>query len=504
MSEGGELAGLVERLKGVPVLVVGDIMLDRFIYGAVERISPEAPIPVMRIARETAMLGGAGNVLRNLAAVGACPHVVAAVGDDDAGRQVETLARDCLAEVEGRLALLRLPGRPSTIKERFIAGGQQLLRADREPAGGLDAAQEAAAIEAALAALERAAAVVLSDYGKGLLSPALIQAVIDGARQRGCPLVVDPKGRDFARYRGAGWVTPNRRELQDASALPTGTETELVAACRKVIGEAAVGGILATRSEQGMTLVGPLDGDDATAVHHLKARAREVYDVSGAGDTVVAVFAAALGAGLPPVQAAGLANAAAAIVVGKLGTAVARAGEIARALHTSELMDAESKVVDLESLLEQVARWRGAGLRVGFTNGCFDLLHPGHVSLLQQAEAACDRLVVGLNSDASVRRLKGAERPIQSEAARAAVLASLASVSRVVIFGEDTPLALIEALRPEVLVKGADYRLDQVVGAEEVRRYGGRVVLADLSPGHSTSATIERLAGGGAGWNRFD
>ncbi|WP_299620283.1 D-glycero-beta-D-manno-heptose 1-phosphate adenylyltransferase [Pelagibius sp.] len=501
MTESGELAGLVERLRGVPVLVVGDIMLDRFIYGAVERISPEAPIPVMRIARETAMLGGAGNVLRNLAALGACPHVVAAVGDDDAGREVEILARDCLAAVEGRLALLRQPGRPSTIKERFIAGGQQLLRADRELVGGLDAAQdaaqEAAAIEAALAALEGAAAVVLSDYGKGLLSPALIKTVVDAARQRGCPLVVDPKGRDFARYRGAGWVTPNRRELQDASARPTGTEAELVAACRKVIDEAEVGGILATRSEQGMTLVGPLDGDEAMAVHHLKARAREVYDVSGAGDTVVAVFAAALGAGLQPVQAAGLANAAAAIVVGKLGTAVARAGEIARALHTSELMDAESKVVDLESLLEQAARWRGAGLRVGFTNGCFDLLHPGHVSLLQQAEAACDRLVVGLNSDASVRRLKGAERPIQGEAARAAVLASLASVSRVVIFGEDTPLALIEALRPEVLVKGADYRLDQVVGAEEVRRYGGRVVLADLSPGHSTSATIERLAGGG-------
>lgn len=498
-SEGGvsnrnasrpDLAGAVERLSGVSVLVLGDIMLDRFVYGTVDRISPEAPIPVLRVARESAMLGGAGNVLHNLAALGARPLGIAVAGEDAAGSEIEALARGCLEPVDGRLELIRLADHRTTIKDRFIAGGQQLLRVDRDPASRLDPQTEAQVKAAALAALPQAAVVILSDYGKGLLSDTVIAAVVEAAAARNCPVVVDPKGRDFARYRGAAWVTPNRRELEEASGLPTGGDGELAAAAQQVIAESGIGSVLATRSEQGMTLVMP------GSVIHLPAEAREVYDVSGAGDTVVAAFAAGIGAGLAPGIAAQLANVAAAIVVGKLGTAVARAAEIRHALHAAELLAAEAKVADLDSLVEQAARWRQAGLKVGFTNGCFDLLHPGHVALLEQARAACDRLIVGLNSDASVRRLKGATRPVQGEAARAAVLASLASVSRVVIFGEDTPLALIEALRPDVLVKGADYSLDQVVGADMVQGYGGKVVLADLAPGHSTSATIERLARG--------
>ncbi len=490
--ERADLAGALERLAGVPVLVLGDIMLDRFVSGAVERISPEAPIPVLRIDRESAMLGGAGNVLRNLAALGARPHGIAVVGADDAGAEVEDLARTCLEPVAGEIELLRTPARRTTIKDRFIAAGQQLLRVDRDPEAGLDSETQARVKAAALAAVAKASAVILSDYGKGLLDEALIAAVVGVARERGCPVIVDPKGRDFARYRGATWVTPNRRELAEASGLSTGDDDAVAAAARKVIADSGIAAVLATRSEQGMTLASGAGGRD---VRHLKAEAREVYDVSGAGDTVVAAFAAALGAGLDPVTAAQLANVAAAIVVGKLGTAVARTGEILHALHASDLLAAEAKVVDLDSLGEQVAQWRKAGLKIGFTNGCFDLLHPGHVSLLEQARAACDRLVVGLNSDASVRRLKGEARPVQGEAARAAVLASLASVSRVVLFGEDTPLTLIEALKPDVLVKGADYSVEQVVGADIVQAYGGKVVLAELSPGHSTTATIARLNG---------
>ncbi len=488
-----DLAGAVERLSGTRVLVLGDIMLDRFVYGAVDRVSPEAPIPVLCIARETAMLGGAGNVLRNLAALGARPLGIATVGEDAAGSEVEDLARACLEPVQGEIELIRTATRRTTIKDRFIAAGQQLLRVDRDPEGGLDAATKARVAAAALAAIERVSAVILSDYGKGLLSDALIAAVIQAAVRRGCPVVVDPKGRDYGRYRGASWVTPNRRELLEASGLPTGDDGSAAAAAQKVISESGIAGVLATRSEQGMTLV---SGNTGEEVRHLKAEAREVFDVSGAGDTVAATFAAALGGGLDAVTAAQLANLAAAIVVGKLGTAVARPGEMLHALHASELLAAEAKVLDLESLVEQVALWRQTGLKVGFTNGCFDLLHPGHVFLLEQARAACDRLVVGLNSDASVRRLKGEARPVQGAAARAAVLGSLASVSRVVIFGEDTPLALIEALRPDILVKGADYKLDEVVGADIVQGYGGRVVLVDLAPGHSTTATIERLARG--------
>ncbi|WP_193366627.1 D-glycero-beta-D-manno-heptose-7-phosphate kinase [Pelagibius marinus] len=492
VPERPDLAAALEQLAGVPVLVLGDIMLDRFLYGGVERISPEAPIPVLRITQESAMLGGAGNVLRNLAALGARPHCIAVVGEDAAGAEVEALARTCLEPVTGEIELLRAPARRTTMKDRFIAAGQQLLRVDREPEGDLDSDTQARVKAAALAALAKASAVILSDYGKGLLDEALIAAVVTAAAERGCPVIVDPKGRDFARYRGAAWVTPNRRELAEASGLPTGDDDAVAAAARKVIIDSGIGAVLATRSEQGMTLVSGAGGQD---VSHLNAEAREVYDVSGAGDTVVAAFAAALGAGLDPVTAAQLANVAAAIVVGKLGTAVARPGEILRALHASDLLAAEAKVVDLDSLGEQVAQWRKAGLKIGFTNGCFDLLHPGHVSLLEQARAACDRLIVGLNSDASVRRLKGEARPVQGEAARAAVLASLASVSRVVIFGEDTPLALIEALKPDVLVKGADYSVDQVVGADIVQAYGGKVVLAELAPGHSTTATIARLGG---------
>ncbi len=484
-----ELASRLEALAGARVLVVGDVMLDRFVYGAVERISPEAPIPVLRIEREAAMLGGAGNVLRNLAALGVATDLVAVVGDDAAGREVRGLA---LKETGDGCRLLVHQGRPTTIKERYIAAGQQLLRTDREAAQPLapEAARELVA--AARAALAGAGALVLSDYGKGAIEPATLGALIEAAGSAGCPVVVDPKGRDFGIYRGATLVTPNRHELEQASSLPTASDGDVALAAQAIIDTCGIEAVLATRGPQGMTLVGA--GGKGGPLH-LPAAAREVFDVSGAGDTVAAVAAAALAAGLSLEDAARLANVAAGIVVGKLGTAVAKPAEMLHALHASDLLAAEAKVVDLEAMLGRARRWRGAGLRVGFTNGCFDLLHPGHISLFEQARAACDRLIVGLNSDASVRRLKGAGRPVQSEAARAAVLASLASVDLVVIFAEDTPLALIEALEPEVLVKGADYARDQVVGAEVVERHGGRVVLAEITPGYSTTRVIEKLSG---------
>jgi len=481
----------VERLAGAPVLVVGDVMLDRFLYGAVERISPEGPIPILRLERELAMLGGAGNVVRNLTALGARPSFVAVVGDDQAGLEVQRLVAEATGG-GGHLLLDR--GRRSTIKERYIAGGQQLLRVDRETAPNLSEALAEAAVSAALALMDEARVLVLSDYGKGLLGPATLERLIAGARARGLAVVVDPKGRDFARYRGATLVTPNRRELAEASGLPTASDAAVVAAARHLMAEAGIEAVLATRSEEGMTLVEP-DGPGAPRATHLPALAREVFDVSGAGDTVVATMAAALAAGLPRVTAAELANAAAGIVVGKVGTAVASPSEILHALHAREVLSGETKVFSLDALLSEIGRWRRLGQRVGFTNGCFDLLHPGHISLLNQARKTCDRLVVGLNSDSSVRRLKGEGRPVQSEGARATVLASLACVDAVVLFTEDTPEQLIRQLRPDVLVKGADYTIQQVVGADLVQAWGGKVVLADLMPGQSTSNTIRRLKG---------
>ena len=484
-------ATALEQLAGAAVLVVGDVMLDRFLYGAVERISPEGPIPILKLERELAMLGGAGNVVRNLTALGARPSFVAVVGDDQAGLEVQRLVAEATGG-GGHLLLDR--GRRSTIKERYIAGGQQLLRVDRETAPQLSETLADAAVSAAVSLMDEARALVLSDYGKGLLAGATLQRLIAEARRRGVAVLVDPKGRDFERYRGATLITPNRRELAEASGLATDGDAGVVAAAERVLATAGIEAVLATRSEQGMTLVEPGEGE-GHRVTHLPALAREVFDVSGAGDTVVATMAAAIAAGLPRVTAAELANAAAGIVVGKVGTAVASPSEILHALHARELFEGETKVFSLEALLSEVGRWRRLGQRVGFTNGCFDLLHPGHISLLNQARKLCDRLVVGLNSDSSVRQLKGEGRPVQSEGARATVLASLASVDAVVLFAEETPLQLIRQIRPDVLVKGADYTVEQVVGAEMVQSWGGRVALAELMPGQSTSNTIRRLRG---------
>jgi len=485
---GPDIAAAIDRLGDATVVCVGDLMLDRFVEGAVRRISPEAPIPVLSVARRRTDLGGAGNVARNLAALGAKTRLFAVVGADDPAEEVRG-ALDALAGLTAQLTVTQ--GRPTTVKTRFMAGGQQLLRTDEEEVGPLDAQARATLIQAATAALEGAGALALSDYGKGVLCEETAAALIKAARAAGVPVICDPKGRDYSKYRGAQWLTPNRSELALASGVPTHDADAVEAACRRIVESAGVDGVLATRSEQGMTLYGP----DGTL--HLPTRAREVFDVAGAGDTVVAAFAAGLAAGVPAAEAAQLANQAAGIVVGKVGTATAYPAELLSAAHEDVWLGGDAKVVTPAVAADRAAAWRRRGRRIGFTNGCFDLLHPGHLSLIRQARACCDRLVVGLNSDESVRRLKGAARPVQTEAARAAVLASLAAVDMVVVFGEDTPLALIRTLKPDVLVKGADYAKAQVVGAADVESWGGRVVLADLLDGHSTTGTVQRLSRSG-------
>lgn len=484
MIDRSELANRAQALAGVSALCVGDVMLDRYVYGAVERVSPEAPIPVLRIERERTMLGGAGNVVRNLAALGARAVFFAVIGDDEAGRDVDSLLR---AEPGVELHLHTEAGRETAIKTRFVAGTQQLLRADHETVRPVSAASETALLAGLEHAIPQAAVVVLSDYGKGVLTERVLAEIIARARAAKRPIVVDPKAADYACYRGADLVTPNRAELAQATSMPASDDHEVAAAARALIARCDFGAVLATRGREGMSLV------TRQEALHIPAEAREVFDVSGAGDTVAATVAAALAAGLPLLDAARLANVAAGIVVGKAGTAVAHSEEVFAALHTQELMSHEAKVMPLAQALDRIETWRRQGLRIGFTNGCFDLLHPGHVSLLAQARTACDRLVVGLNSDASVARLKGRGRPVQHDSERAIVLASLASVDLVVIFAEDTPLKLIEAIHPDLLAKGADYRIDQVVGADLVQRRGGRVLLVQLDPGHSTTATLARM-----------
>jgi D-beta-D-heptose 7-phosphate kinase/D-beta-D-heptose 1-phosphate adenosyltransferase len=485
MNQHIELAAAVERLKGVTILCVGDLMLDCFVYGHVDRISPEAPIPVLRIEREASMLGGVGNVVRNIVGLGASAEFVSVVGSDPPGREVTALVGE-LDRVEPHLLVERQ--RQTTMKRRFVAGSQQLLRADLETVAPISEAAVDDILRVVEAAIADCGALVLSDYAKGVLTARCIQGMIAAARRAGKPVIVDPKGADFSRYRGATLLTPNRREIAEATQMPIDGDAGVEAAARHLIETCGVAAILCTRGAEGMSLV-----EESGAIHHLPAAAREVFDVSGAGDTVVATLAAGIAAGMSRVDAAALANVAAGIVVGKVGTAVAFAADIVRALE-DEASNGSEKIATLDQALDVVARWRRQGHRIGFTNGCFDLLHPGHVSLMGQAKAACDRLIVGLNSDASVRRLKGKDRPVQVEAARAAVLASLSTVDLVVVFEEDTPIELIKALQPDVLVKGADYSVDQVVGADLVHGWGGRVLLAELSPGHSTTATIRKLA----------
>ncbi len=487
MTDRSALLGLIDAVRGTSVLCIGDVMLDHFLHGTVDRVSPEAPVPVLKLDyQENSVLGGAGNVVRNLVSLGAQVDFVTVIGGDDSGRRIMRLVEDL--EI-GTDAVLRDDERRTSTKTRYLAGGQQILRTDRETVHGLGEAMRAAVMANAREAMSKCATVVISDYGKGILHGGVARELIEAARRSGKYVIVDPKTTDYGCYRGANLLTPNLKELSEAARMPVGNDGEIAAAARTLIDGHAIDAVLATLGADGMTLV-TADG----AVAHLAAEAREVFDVSGAGDTVVATMAAALGAGATLTSAADLANVAAGIVVGKVGTAVAYTAELAAALRHQNLFDVEARVAELQPALDRVHGWRRQGLRVAFTNGCFEFLHPGHVSLLSQAKEGCDRLVVGLNSDSSVKRLKGPDRPVQSEAARATVLASLATVDMVVIFGEDTPLELIEAIRPDVLVKGADYTLDQVVGAEFVQSYGGSVLLAELTPGHSTSATIARIA----------
>jgi D-beta-D-heptose 7-phosphate kinase/D-beta-D-heptose 1-phosphate adenosyltransferase len=469
------------------VLCVGDLMLDDFVYGDVTRVSPEAPVPVIAAQRSEMVVGGAGNVARNVASLGARCIFVGLVGADEPGRMLQA---KLAAEPTIEALLVSDPSRPTTRKIRFVSEhhSTHLLRADWERSDPVDRETEQALIDQALAALPRAGALVLSDYAKGALTPRLIRTLVDAARARGIPVIVDPKNPDFSVYRGATLITPNRQELAQAVGRPISGDADVAAAAETLRRQVDSEAVLVTRSEAGMTLVAA----DAKAIH-VPAYPVRVRDVSGAGDTVVAVLAVmlAMRTGFEPAMRA--ANAAAAVVVGKRGTAAVSLPELRSRILPAAAFAREEKIVfDWSVLDERLAEWRRQGLRIGFTNGCFDLLHPGHIRVLTQARGACDRLVVGLNSDASVRRLKGDGRPVQDEHARADVLSALEAVDLVVVFAEDTPLELIRRIVPKALVKGGDYRPDQVVGREVVEADGGEVILVDLMPGHSTSELVRR------------
>ncbi len=479
-----ELTDAVKRLSKAMVLVVGDVMLDRFVYGEVTRVSPEAPVPVLAVAREISMPGGAGNVVRNIIALEGAAVFVSVVGDDQAGSDLTSLI-GMQENVEP--SLLVQSGRVTTLKTRYISQGHHLIRADREETSALPEKLAERLVRIAADAMAATTVTILSDYRKGVLNDEVAPKLIAAAKALGRKTIVDPKGTDYSRYQGADILTPNRRELAEATGMSVASDDDIIAAARLLLERHNFGAMLVTRSEDGMSLI------TKTSVRHYPAQAKEVFDVSGAGDTVIATLAAALAVDVPLEDAVRLANIAGGIVVGKVGTAVTHQNDILGAITPTT--GSLQKVVTTRSAAEAAERWRMLGYRVGFTNGCFDLLHPGHVHLLEQCRALCDRLIVAINSDESVKRLKGPTRPIQTETSRAAVLSSLASVDLVCMFEEDTPLELIKTIKPDLLIKGADYTVSTVVGAEEIKAWGGRVALAQLLPGHSTTATVARLRG---------
>jgi D-beta-D-heptose 7-phosphate kinase/D-beta-D-heptose 1-phosphate adenosyltransferase len=470
------------------VLVIGDLMLDRYLWGEVERISPEAPVPVVRLSRETERLGGAGNVAANLAGLGVRAVLAGFVGDDVNGARMQTLLQESGIDATG---LESSTVRSTITKTRVIGGHQQMLRIDREEPTPYPEAEQAALLARVLAVFtaQSPRAVILSDYAKGVLSPALCRAVIDAARARGVPVLVDPKGRDYAKYAGATTLTPNKKEAAEACGVPLRDSAAVLAGAAQLGAELGLDFMTVTRGEEGISLI------DAQGVEHLPATARQVFDVSGAGDTVIATFAAGLMAGLPRHDACRLANLAAGIVVGQVGTVPISREELLHALEVEEAVEQADKVCGLDTLLRRVRAWKAEGARIVFTNGCFDLLHAGHVTYLEAAARQGDRLVVGLNTDRSVSALKGPSRPVIHEQDRARVLAALESVDAVVLFDTDTPIDMIRAVRPDVLVKGSDYTEAQVVGAEDVKGWGGRVALIDFLPGRSSTTIMNRIAG---------
>ena len=473
---------VISALSGKTVLVVGDLMLDRFVYGTVERISPEAPIPVLKFLEQKSMLGGAGNVARNIVAMGGKAVLVGAVGDDVEGSYIcETLCP--AAGIEAKVVKNRRA--PTTVKTRFVSEGQQILRVDREEiALERETLDEVAVI--VRSALSTASVMILSDYAKGICTGETIRAHIEAANKAGVPIVVDPKSPVLSLYRHADVITPNAKEASIATGFDCLTDSGAGKAAAAILSLGDIGAVLITRGSQGMTLLAPMAGVEEPL--HITACASPVYDVSGAGDTVIATLALGLSAGIGMTVAAQLANSAAGIVVGKLGTAAVSAEELAQSIAST----ADLSFMTRTQAVVQVQQWRDTGLKVGFANGCFDLVHPGHVSLLQKAREQCDRLVVALNTDASVKRLKGEGRPIQDQVSRAAVIGSLRSVDLVTFFDEDTPLELIKTLRPDVLVKGEDYKVHEVVGSEIIDQWGGRVCLIPLEKGHSTTDIIAR------------
>lgn len=475
----------IQRLACGRVLVIGDVMVDHYVSGKVSRVSDEAPVPIVQVTDERWTAGGAANVAANIAALGGRAILVGVTGADPAASTLAGIVGAMGGAVEAHL--VADASRPTTLKTRYMGGQHQMVRVDRETGVAILRSTEDRLVDIIADVVDDCDVIMVSDYAKGVLSDRVLGTIMEHGRRAGVDIVIDPKRADWSAYRGASLITPNRKELSLATRATCGTDAECLAAADAAIATTGAA-ILLTRSEQGMSLF--RSGQPAL---HLSAKAREVFDVSGAGDTVAAAIALSLASGQAPELAMQIANVAAGVVVGKRGTATVSPAEVMAELDAGHRMTASFPgAINLSEARSLRETWAREGLSVGFTNGCFDILHAGHVVLLRQAAETCDRLIVALNTDASVSALKGPDRPVQSENVRASVMAAIKGVDAVILFGEATPLEAIRELQPDVLVKGADYAEDQIVGADIVKARGGRIVRVGLIDGQSTTRVIEK------------
>lgn len=469
-------------------LVIGDVMLDRYLIGSVGRISPEAPVPIVLLSAHNERAGGAANVAMNLALLGIKTRLIGCVGNDVEAQSLSQLIAD--AGIENNLVSSKT--RPTIAKTRVISGHQQMMRLDQESSAAFSA-DESAALQANIHEALKAspAIVILSDYAKGLLSEDICQSIINTCKSKSIPVLVDPKGTDYGKYMGATALTPNKKETAEACNTNI-DDTDLINKARALKNCLNLQYLAVTRGDEGITLID--DDKINNGRHHLPAIAKQVFDVSGAGDTVIATLAAGLMHGLNPLESLQLANIAAAVVVGQVGTVPITGHDLIEALADQQSSEQAHKICDLAQLMAKVDAWKKSKQKIVFTNGCFDLLHAGHVTYLEAAKKRGDKLILGLNTDRSVSAIKGPTRPVVHESDRARVLAALESVDAVILFDEDTPLNLINAIKPNVIAKGSDYAASQVVGGVEVQSWGGEIALIDLVEGRSTTGILNKIA----------
>ncbi|MDO9150119.1 MAG: D-glycero-beta-D-manno-heptose-7-phosphate kinase [Methylotenera sp.] len=464
-------------------LVIGDVMLDRYLMGEVNRISPEAPVPVVLIKSQQDRAGGAANVAANLSLLGIKTHIIGCVGTDNEANLLLNLMIDNKININH---VIRSNQRPTVAKTRILGGHQQMMRLDQEDSTTFGTHENTQLLHAIAEEIAlKPAVVILSDYAKGLLSTEVCQKIIEMCNAQGITTLVDPKGHDYSKYKGATALTPNKKETAEACAVSI-HNANLIDKATTLKNTLDLAFLVVTRGEEGISLI-----DDTS--HLLPATAKQVFDVSGAGDTVIATLAAGLMHKLSPLEALQLANIAAGVVVGKVGTVPISRDDLIEALASEQSSEQAHKVSDLAHLMQKVDTWKKANQKIVFTNGCFDLLHAGHVTYLEAAKKRGDKLILGLNTDRSVSALKGPTRPVVHENDRARVLAALESVDAVILFDEDTPLSLINAVKPDVIAKGSDYTADQVVGGKEVESWGGEIALIDLVAGRSTSNIIKKM-----------